>query len=69
MIRAKNPKSIARDEDVMVPKIPSNFSIGDLSAEDLFTLNSISRVDLTREAHGDYALNDLVLELSHFIDP
>jgi len=34
----------------------------------MFTLNSIPRVNIDRKQLGDYALNDLVLELSHFLD-
>lgn len=39
-----------------------------MSPEDLFTLNSIPRVDIDRKQHGNFALNDLVIELSHFLD-
>lgn len=46
----------------------SNLSFNDLSAEDIFTLNKIPNVEIIREKHGNYALNDLVLELSHFLD-
>ena len=42
--------------------------LSDLSAEDIFSLNQIPNVDLNMKAHGQYALNDLVLELSHFLD-
>lgn len=31
-------------------------------------MNSISKVEIDRTKHGKYALNDLVLELSHFLD-
>ena len=39
-----------------------------ISAEDYYTLNTIPRVQLDRVKHGKYALSDLVLELSHFMD-
>ena len=39
-----------------------------MSAEDIFALNQIPNVELCREKHGKFALNDLVLELSHFLD-
>ena len=31
-------------------------------------LNQIPNVEFIRETHGNYALNDIVLELSHFLD-
>jgi len=39
-----------------------------LSNEDMFALNQIPNVKLDRKKHGEYAVSDLVLELSHFID-
>jgi hypothetical protein len=39
-----------------------------LSNEDMFALNQIPNVKLDRKKHGGYAVSDLVLELSHFID-
>ena len=54
--------------DSMVPKEASKLTINEVDAKSLYALNSISRVALEREAHGQFALNDLVLELSHFLD-
>lgn len=54
--------------DAMVPTFHSKYIINDLSAEDIFALNQIPNVSLQRDSHGDFALNDLVLELSHFLD-
>lgn len=34
----------------------------------MFALNQIPNVKLDRKKHGEYAVSDLVLELSHFID-
>jgi len=34
----------------------------------MYALNSISKVQINRDKHGGYALNDIVLELSHFLD-
>ena len=55
----------------MVPEEPSNLTLAEgLSAEDFYTLNSLSRVSIQDAAQrNEIALNDLVLELSHFIDP
>jgi hypothetical protein len=39
-----------------------------LSAEDILTLNSIPKVNIDRKKHEKFAINDLVLELSHFLD-
>lgn len=52
----------------MVPKEPSKLTLNDVDAKSFYALNSISRVGIERERHGQYALNDLVLELSHFLD-
>ena len=43
-------------------------TIGELEAKNIYTLNSISKVAIDRDRHGQYAVNDLVLELSHFLD-
>lgn len=34
----------------------------------MYALNSISNVQIIREKHGNYALNDIVLELGHLLD-
>lgn len=53
----------------MVPAKESQLKINRLSPEDLYTLNSIPNVELKRDSmHGEYALNDIVVELSHFLD-
>lgn len=52
----------------MVPETESKLRIDNLSPEDMYTLNSMPHVELKREVHGGYALNDIVLELSHFLD-
>jgi len=54
--------------DSMVPKEHTKLTIGDIDAKTLYTLNSVSRVALERERHGEYSLSDLVVELSHFLD-
>ena len=55
--------------DTMVPRTHSGLSVGDgLSAEDMFAMNQVPNVDLQRTKHASFALNDLVLELSHFLD-
>lgn len=63
-----NKSNIINVRDAMVPKSHSKQSLEDLSAEDIFALNQIPNVELSREKHGKFALNDLVLELSHFLD-
>lgn len=52
----------------MVPKESSKLTIGDVEAKGLYALNSISRVSIERDRHSQYALSDLVVELSHFLD-
>jgi hypothetical protein len=38
--------------------------IKDLSNNDIRQFNELPRVELKRELHGDFALNDLLLEVS-----
>ena len=52
----------------MVPIYHSSASYNDLTAEDVYRINSIPNVHVDPEKHGSYALNDLVLELDHFVD-
>lgn len=55
--------------DSLVPTEPSRLSLRDMSDKDFYTLNSIPRVDIDRrQDHSKFALNDLVLELNHFLD-
>jgi hypothetical protein len=51
-----------------LPKNPSRLSFNEIDAKNIYTLNTIARVELDRKNHGTFALNDLVLELSHFLD-
>ena len=53
----------------MVPSEPSKLSLAEaLSPEDFYALNSLSRVDINASQQHEIALNDLILELSHFVD-
>lgn len=52
----------------MVPETPATLKLADLSSEDFYAFNSLPGVELVREKHGNFALNDLVLELGHLID-
>ena len=52
----------------MLPQSYTNLTIGDVDAKTMYTLNSISKVSLDRESHGDFSLSDLIVELSHFLD-
>lgn len=52
----------------MLPVHESKLTMKDIDAKNFYTLNSIPRVHLDRDMHGKFALNDLVLELSHFLD-
>lgn len=64
----KSGKSINSIGDSLLPANHSHKKINSVSAEDLFTLNSIPRVEIDRSKHGNYALNDIILELGHFLD-
>lgn len=52
----------------MLPDNSSTLTLGDLDAKNYYTLNSIPRVQIDRNKHSSYALNDLILEISHFLD-
>ena len=52
----------------MVPNSPSSIKISNLSPNDIYALNCIPKVHLDQKKHGDYALNDLVLEMSHLVE-
>lgn len=57
-----SPKSLI--EDCLVPAKPTTLRIKDLSNSDMRLFNELPRVELKRELHGDFALNDLLLEVS-----
>ena len=68
-LRKDDNCNVQNARDAMVPAGCSNLNIGDaLSAEDIFTMNQIPNVEIDRKKHGGFALNDLILELSHFLD-
>ena len=68
-IKTNESLNLLNLRDSMLPKSFSKSTLGEaLSAEDIFTLNQIPNVEIDRAAHGQYSVNDLVLELSHFID-
>ena len=39
-----------------------------LSPDDFYSLNSIPKVDFERKQHGDFALNDLIVEVANFLE-
>lgn len=51
-------------EDCLVPRYPSSLSIDDMSAQDISKLNQVPLVQLDKELHGRFAVNDLILEMS-----
>lgn len=67
-LKSGKERNLLNLRDSMLPKHNTHLTINDLDAKTLYTLNSISRVNIDRERHGVYALSDLVLELSHFLD-
>ena len=54
--------------DVMMPKNVTKLKVSDLTAEEIFAFNQVPYVELKREKHGKFALSDLVVEASHFLD-
>jgi len=67
-IRNGKDRNLMNLRDSMLPSSHTKLTIGDVDAKSLYALNSISRVQLERERHGAFSLNDLVVELSHFLD-
>ena len=69
MTEAQNTKTLLAQADVLVPSRPSNISLADaLSPEDFYMLNSLPRVDISAPERERISLNDLVMELSLFVD-
>ena len=52
----------------MLPETASSIMLKALSPDDFYQLNSLPKVQIDRKSHGNYALNDLVLELSNFLE-
>lgn len=52
----------------MLPPTPTSLTFQSLDAKNLYSLNSIARVQIDRDLHGEFSLNELMLELSHFLD-
>ena len=70
MDKSAEMKTLLPKSDIMVPQVPSNLTLQEaLSPEDFYVLNSLSRVSISENLGHEIALNDLVLELSNFIDP
>jgi hypothetical protein len=68
-IKTGKDRNLLNLRDSMLPKNgPSKQTLNTIDAKSLYSLNSIARVNIDRERHGSYALSDLVLELSHFLD-
>lgn len=70
MSKLTNDKSMnmTNHRNAMLRPNFSQSKISDLTGDDIFTLNQIPNVKLNRLTHRDCSVNDLVLELSHFID-
>ena len=67
----KRLKEVTLIEDAdfcLAPSEHTKLKIKDLSAEDLYRLNSIPNVRMTKE-FSDFSLHDLIFEMSIFIDP
>ena len=70
MDKSSQTEALLPQADIMVPEEPSKLTLAEsLKAEDFYALNSLSRVSIEGDQRNDIALNDLVLELNHFIDP
>ena len=65
---ASDKKTLVSGESLMVPDAPARLPLSAISADDLYALNTLPGVSINRVNHGEFALNELVLELSHMID-
>ena len=54
--------------ETMLPETPSSIMLKALSPDDFYALNSIPKVEFDRKTHGNYALNDLIVEVANFLD-
>lgn len=52
----------------MLTSTPTSFTFKDIESKCLYSLNSIAKVKFDNELHGHYSLNELILELGHFLD-
>jgi hypothetical protein len=67
-IKSGKDRNLMNLRDSMVPQTPTKLTVGDLDAKTLYALNSVSKVSIEREKHGQFSVSDLVVELSHFLD-
>jgi hypothetical protein len=66
--KASDKKTLVSGESIMVPDAPSRLPLSAVSADDLYALNTLPGVAIDRVKHGKFALNELLLEISHLID-
>jgi nicotinamide mononucleotide adenylyltransferase len=64
----KEKASLYNLRDTMLPERESRLTLNDIDAKNYYALNSIPKVQFDRDVHGSFSLNDLVMELSHFLD-
>jgi hypothetical protein len=55
-------------KDSMVPSRYTNLKVIDMSSHDLYALNTISNVNIDSAKQAGFSINDICLELSHFLD-
>lgn len=67
-IQNSEERNLLNLRDSLLPSNQTKLGMKDIDAKDYYSLNSISKVQLDRDMHGQYSLNELVLELSHFLD-
>jgi hypothetical protein len=67
-LRENKERNILNVRDSMIPERPTTLTFNDLDAKNVYALNAINRVEIDRQRHGNYSLNELVLELSHLLD-
>lgn len=67
-LKSNNDRNLLNLRDSCVPSVPTSNTIAKIDHKSLYALNSLANVKIDRDLHGQFSLNELVLELSHFLD-
>ena len=66
--RAEMGREKTLEMDCLLPSRPTSLSVNKLSKNDFKTLNSVPKVSINSENHGQFALSDVLLEVSQVFD-
>lgn len=67
-MKTNKERNLLNLRDSCVPSTPTTKTLATVDSKSYYTLNSLANVKLDRDLHGGYSLNELILELSHFLD-